>query len=108
MTPIVTPKRWILPFDGHQKKITGKQHHQKIILHSSCHVQRVLLVASSITGRTSPDPSNTMPLPSTNNGSRSIYRCMVDVSKLTPAQRQHHAIILLKHYHELCNTNDPS
>ena len=33
---------------------------------------------------------------------------MVDVSKLTPAQRQQHAVMLLKHYHELCNTNDPS
>ena len=33
---------------------------------------------------------------------------MVDVSKLTPAQRQQHAVMLLQHYHELCNTNDPS
>ena len=33
---------------------------------------------------------------------------MVDVYKLTPEQRQHHAAILLEHYHELCNTNDPS
>ena len=33
---------------------------------------------------------------------------MVDVSKLTPAQRQQHAVMLLDHYHELCNTNDPS
>ena len=33
---------------------------------------------------------------------------MVDVSKLTPAQRQQHAVMLLEHYHELCNTNDPS
>ena len=32
---------------------------------------------------------------------------MVDVSKLTPAQRQQHAVMLLEHYHELCNTNDP-
>ena len=31
-----------------------------------------------------------------------------DVSKLTPAQRQQHAVILLQHYHELCNTKDPS
>ena len=33
---------------------------------------------------------------------------MVDVSKLTLAQRQQHAIMLIQHYHELCNTNDPS
>ena len=33
---------------------------------------------------------------------------MVDVSKLTPEQRQQHSVILLQHYHELCNTNDPS
>ena len=61
------------------------------------------LQASSIPGRTSPDssipgwtssdPSNTMPLPSTNNGSHNIYGCMVDVSKLTPAQQQQHAIM---------------
>ena len=44
--------------------------------------------ASSIPGRTSPDPSNTMPPPSTNNGSRNTYGCMVGVSKLTPAQQQ--------------------
>ena len=64
--------------------------------------------ASSIPGRTSPDLSNTMPTPSTNNGSRNIYGCMVDVSKLKPAQRQQHAVMLLENYHELCNTNDPS
>ena len=33
---------------------------------------------------------------------------MVDVSKLTPAQQQQHAVMLLHHYHELCNTNEPS
>ena len=33
---------------------------------------------------------------------------MVDVSNLTPAQQQQHAVMLLEHYHELCNTNDPS
>ena len=66
------------------------------------------LQASSVPGRTSPDLSNTMPLPSTKNGSRNIYGCMVDVSKLKPAQRQHHAVMLLQRYHELCNTNDPS
>ena len=31
-----------------------------------------------------------------------------DVSRLTPAQRQQHAVMLLEHYHELCNTNDSS
>ena len=49
-----------------------------------------------------------MPPPSTNDGNRNIYGCMVDVSKLTPAQRKKHAVMLLEHYHELCNTNDPS
>ena len=63
---------------------------------------------SSIPGQTSPDPSNTMPPPSTNDGSRNIYGCMVDVSKLTPAQGQQNAVILLQHYREFCNTNDPS
>ena len=53
-------------------------------------------------------PSNTMPPPSTNNGSRNIYGCMVGVSKLTPAQRQQHSVMLLQHHHYLCNTNDPS
>ena len=64
--------------------------------------------ASSIPGRASADPSNTMPPPSTKNRSRNIYGCMVDVSKLTPEQRQHHATMLLQNYHGLCNTNDPS
>ena len=50
------------------------------------------LQAPSIPGRTSPDPSNTMPPLSTNNGSHNIYGCIVDVSKLTPAQQQQHAI----------------
>ena len=49
-----------------------------------------------------------MPPPSTNDGSRNIYGCMVDVSKLTPAQRQQNAVMLLEHYHELCNMNYPS
>ena len=30
------------------KKITGTQHHHKFILHSSCHVQRVLVVAIKV------------------------------------------------------------
>ena len=63
---------------------------------------------SSIPGRNSPDPSNTMLPPSTNNGSRNIYGCMVDVSKLIPAQRQQHGVMLPDHYHGLCNTNEPS
>ena len=33
---------------------------------------------------------------------------MVDVSKLTPAQRQNHSVMLLHNHHGLCNTNDPS
>ena len=33
---------------------------------------------------------------------------MVDVSKLTPAQRQQYAVMLLENYHALCNTNEPS
>ena len=33
---------------------------------------------------------------------------MVDVSKLTQEQQQQNAVMLLQHYHELCNTNDPS
>ena len=66
------------------------------------------LQASSIPCRTSPDPSNIMPPPSTNNGSRNIYGCMVDVSKLTLTQRQQHSVMLLQNYHELCNTNEPS
>ena len=57
------------------------------------------LQASSIPGRTSPDPSNIMPPPSTNDGSRNIYVCMVEVSKLTPAQQKQHAVMLLDHYH---------
>ena len=49
-----------------------------------------------------------MPPPPTNDGNQNIYGCMVDVSKLTPAQRQQHAVMLIEHYHELCNKNDPS
>ena len=75
---------------------------------SSSHNTTHELQASSIPGRTSPDPSNTMPPPSTNNGSHNIYGCMVDVSKLTLAQLPQHAVMLLHHYHKLCNTNDPS
>ena len=52
---------------------------------SSSHNTTHELQASSIPGRTSPDPSNTMPPPPTNDGNHNIYVCMVDVSKLTPA-----------------------
>ena len=75
---------------------------------SSSHNKTHELQASSIPGWTSPDPSNTMPPPSTNNGSRNIYVYMVDVSKLKPSQQHQHAVMLLQHYHKLCNTNDPS
>ena len=74
----------------------------------SSHKTTYDLQAYSRHGRTSSDPSNTMTPPSTNNGSRNIYGFMVDVSKLTPAQRQQHVVILLQHYHKLCNTNYPS
>ena len=66
------------------------------------------LQASSIPGRIAPYPSNKMSPPSTKNGGLNIYRYMVDVSKLTPAERQQHDVMLLQHYHELCNMNDPS
>ena len=49
-----------------------------------------------------------MPPPSTNNGSCNIYGFVVDESKLTPEQREQHAVMLLQHYHEFCNTNGPS
>ena len=66
------------------------------------------LQASSIPGRNSPYPSNTMPPPPTNDGNQNIYGCMVDMSQFKPAQRKQHAVMLLEHYHELCNMNDPS
>ena len=49
MNEVVAPKIWLSPFDGHRrKKITVTQHHHKLILHSSCHVQRVLVVATKV------------------------------------------------------------
>ena len=33
---------------------------------------------------------------------------MVDMSNLTPEQQQQHALMLLQHYHDFCNMNDPS
>ena len=74
----------------------------------SSHKTTLEFQASLIPVRTSPDPSNTMPPPSTNNGSRDIYGCMVHLYKLTPAQQQHHAVMLLHNYHKLCNKNEPS
>ena len=58
--------------------------------------------------KTSADSSGKMPTPSANNESHNIYCNIVDVSKLTVEQRQEHAVMLLQHYEELCNTNDPS
>ena len=48
MTAVVETKIWTSPFDGHRKEKKGIQHHQKLILHSSCHVSRVLLVATKV------------------------------------------------------------
>ena len=75
---------------------------------SSSHNTNNELQASSKPGRTSPDPSNTVPPLSTKNGSLNIYGCMVDAYNFTTAQRQQHNLMLLQHYHDLCNTNDPS
>ena len=55
--------------------------------YSSSHNTTHELQASSIPGRNSLDPPNTMPLPSTNNVSRNIYGFMLDMFKLTPAQQ---------------------
>ena len=74
----------------------------------SSHNKTNELQASSILRQTSPDSSNTMPSLSTNNRSCNIYGCMVDMSKFIPAKRQKHAVMLLQHYHELCNMNVPS
>ena len=49
-----------------------------------------------------------MPPSFTKNVSRNIYGYVVDVSKLTPAQRQQNSVMLLQNYHKLCNLNDPS
>ena len=63
---------------------------------------------SLIPGRTSDDLSNTIQTLSTKNWSHNIYGFIVDLYKLTPAQLQKHAIMLLQHYRKLCSTNDPS
>ena len=64
--------------------------------------------ASSIPSWTLPDPLNNMSPSSTNNGGCNIYGCIVYMSKLTLAHRQQNDVMLLQHYHELCNTNDHS
>ena len=74
---------------------------------SSSHNITHALKYSSIPSWTSPDLSNTMSPSSTKNGGRNIYWCMVDVSNLTPAQRQHHDVMLIQNYHRLCNKSDP-
>ena len=66
------------------------------------------LQACSIPSCTSPDPSNTMPPPSTKNESRNIYGCIVGVSKLKQSQRQQHAVMLLHNYHQFFKTNETS
>ena len=66
---------------------------------SSSHNTTHDLQASSIPGQTSPYPSNIMPPLSTNDGNCNIYGFMVDVSKLTPSQREQHAVMLLENYH---------
>ena len=49
MTADVVPKNWISPFFWPSaNKITGTQHHHKLILHSLCHVSRVLVVATKV------------------------------------------------------------
>ena len=90
--------------------VNNPPHLSLVCQHSSSSSQNTTpeSQASLIPGRTSADPSNTMPPPFTKDGSRNIYGCMVYVSKLTPEQRQQHAIMLLQHYHKLCNTNNTS
>ena len=72
---------------------------------SSSHKTTHELQTSSIPGRNSPDPSNIIPAPFTNNGSRNICGCMVDVSKLKPVQLQKPAVMLLQNYNKFFNTN---
>ena len=49
-----------------------------------------------------------MPPLSTNNGGCNSDGCMVYLSKLKTALPQKRTVILIQHYHELCNTDDPS
>ena len=98
--PVPTPLNDSFINTPHISSVLQKSY---IYSHNTTHE----LQASSIPSQTSPDPSNTMPPPSTNNGNLNIHRYMVDVSKLTPAQQQQHAVMLLQNYPELCNTNDP-
>ena len=47
MTAVGAPKIWISPYvRHHQNRITGTQQHHKLILHLSCHVQRVFVVST--------------------------------------------------------------
>ena len=49
MTAVVTHKRFALTFYWTSTdKITGTQHHHKLILHSSYHVQRLLVVSTKV------------------------------------------------------------
>ena len=66
------------------------------------------LHASSLPGGNSANLSNTIPPPSTKNGSRNIYGYMVGGSKWTLEKLQQHSVMLLQYYHGLCNTNEPS
>ena len=100
---IPTLPPWNDPFINPTQLFSVSQHSSRSSPNTTHELQ-----ASSILVRTSPDPSNTMPPPSTNDGSCNIYGCMVHVSKLTSEKRQQHAVMLLEHYHELCNINDPS
>ena len=46
MNAVAAPKSWISPFDGYWQKKIGTHFHHKLILYSSCHVPRVLVVAT--------------------------------------------------------------
>ena len=49
MTAVVAPKKMALTFWWPStNKVTGTQHHHKLILNSSCHVQRVLAVTTKL------------------------------------------------------------
>ena len=85
-------------------QLSSVRQQSSISSHNTTHE----LQASSIPGRTSPDPSSTTPPLTTNNGSPNISRCMVEVSELKLSQRQQHAVMLLQHYHDSCNANEPS
>ena len=48
MNAVVAPKRWLSTFWPSTNKITRTQHYHKLIFHSSCHAQRVLVVATKV------------------------------------------------------------